>query len=1813
MKDAMRTTERTIAFALLFLILSCSTGDTTRLRVVSSFPAGIVPRDTVFVVAFSRGVVPPESLNVWTLTPYMKFSPEVSGKFTWTDTSKLIFSPDGPLPGDTRISATLNTALLARMSGSQGFSGPDAFQCATPPFTLRGAEFFYDRLDANRQVGIKANLEFSYSVDPQELARRLSVTVDGTQQSGVKIMATERARIIPIELGSAQQSEKEHRIAVGVEADLTSPETNTRITQQHPFEFTLPPVGDLAIYGHEAGFDGASGYIRVRMSQEVDPATVKNFVRLEPNKEFSVTGGGTSFLLRGKFDAGTTLTLTIAAGLESILGGRTRSAYEADVYIGSIPPTFRFSSVSGVYMLLGGERKLEIKTINVPKLTVRVSQLFQNNLVYFIQNGRFYDYDYSENDEGGEVPSYRRKFRYYLGNYGRQLSFDTLAVKGPENQETTTLLDLSPFMHTGYKGFYLIEIANAAEQWRTTSKLVSISDIGIIVKRSPDGATVFTTSLETTAPLPGAVVNLMSTNNQVVASAKTDGDGVARFSGLGDKAKDFPLELVTAELNDDFNFLTFDDYRVETSRYDVGGKHENHVAYDAFLYADRNLYRPGETIVLSGIVRNLTEAIPASMPVKLKIVSPRGSTVAEQQIVLNSDGAFETTFPTRPSSLTGEYQCELSTGSGLYLASYRAHLEDFMPDRLRVTLNPSKERSLPGETLRYGLTAYNFFGPPAAGRTWQFEASFDPQPFFSKTFPEYRFANDAVKGPSVGPVVLEGKTDQHGAASFDVAMPSTLAANGIVRVRARVAVFDESGRPVYQVAPTLLDPKPYYIGLLNRGPLYVNPGVTQTLNIAAVTPADNPIKNFRARVHLVRYEWHSVLRQHGSDRTLRYVSERREIPERVEVLSLADGKGEFSYTPTRSGEYAIRVSKDGDDGYNQWSFYSYSWGSTDITSFEIDPEARVDITLDKAIYAPGEHARVLFRAPFDGKLLATIERNGVLIYRYLTVQNNAASMEFTVEEKHLPTVYVSAVLFRSVKDVSIPLLAGHGFAAVMVEKKSNKLEVMIKAPERAHPRSRQMVTVTVAGGHNVAVTLAAVDEGILQLKNYKTPDPYGYFYARRALETDTYDFFKHLIAEPSQRKSSTGGSDMELGRRVNPLSVQRVKPVAFWSGIRRTNGNGEAQIPIDLPDFNGEVRLMALAYKDDRFGSAQQSMTVSDPVIVTPALPRFLAPGDSVSMAITAFNTTPAAVSLNFDVQCSGGVALTTPPVQLAVGGNQERYATAGLRVARQLGKASVTVKTTGAGLTVESSTELSVRPVTPLQTETQSGIIQAGATVTRSVSDAYFPEGRRAYVTLSPFPVVNFSGRLKNLLGYPYGCAEQITSKAFPQLYLRDIAAVMAPGALATGSPTYFVNEAIALLSTLQTPDGTFLMWPGGTTSNPWSTVYATHFLLEARKAGYTVGDALVKPALSAVAAIGRGKKTMDYGVWRDGKVTVRRIADKSVIYALYVLSLAGAPDKNVMDFYRGDRSLLSTDSRVMLAAGYALSGDRRAFTELIPADFVVEDAARTAGADLDSPIRSNALILNMLLDTDLNNVNIPRYMDYLSRRYAKDDWFSTQDDAFTLLAFGKAARMAAGAKLSGTVKLGGKEVAYTGGTQKFDGDPFGKEMTIALSGEGRAYYAIVVEGMRSDGAVKEEDRNLQVRREFLDRSGNPVNVSVVRQNDLVVVRVRLTSNVDVLENVAIADLLPAGFEIENPRLTQMGSYPFTKDASTAEYLDVRDDRMLMYTGFHGGGHRQQIFYYAMRAVTPGRYTYPAIVAEAMYDGEYHSVNGSMTIRITR
>jgi uncharacterized protein YfaS (alpha-2-macroglobulin family) len=753
------------------------------------------------------------------------------------------------------------------------------------------------------------------------------------------------------------------------------------------------------------------------------------------------------------------------------------------------------------------------------------------------------------------------------------------------------------------------------------------------------------------------------------------------------------------------------------------------------------------------------------------------------------------------------------------------------------------------------------------------------------------------------------------------------------------------------------------------------------------------------------------------------------------------------------------------------------------------------------------------------------------------------------------------------------------------------------------------------------ITLAAVDNGVLQVTNFTTPDPYAWFYSKRALEVADYDLYPLLFPEIQAALSSTGG-DGDLKKRTNPMPAKRIKILSYWSGVAQANGSGEASFEFDIPQFSGSVRLMAVAYKDESFGSKDQNMTVADPIVLSSALPRFMSPGDTVTLPVTISNTTASGSAADVKLRLSGPLhPIGDEQQSLNIGANSEGRAEFRIAASPTIGIAKVTVDVNSKGERFTDETEIGIRPSAPLTKSTGSGSITGGSSqpVNWSIGD-YIPSSIDYQLVLSKSPTAELGPWLSRLVEYPYGCTEQTVSTAFPQLYFGDIADLVRTrnvDASQKASANANVQEAIRKIKMRQLYNGAVTLWDNEGTENWWATIYAAHFLIEAKKGGFDVDPSLLSTMLGYINNRLKNRETVMY--WYN-RTFNRRIAPEEVTYGLYVLALAGQPNVSAMNYYKANPNMLSLDCRYMLSAAYALAGDRRSFQEFLPASFSGEEANTQTGGCFASDIRDESLALDVLVDADPNNPQIPVMARHVMDKLKQRTWFSTQELAFSVLGLGKIARQSAGSTVTAEVEVDGHKVGA------MDGNPLklstreiaagtnstaAPKVTISTKGNGKLYYFWETEGISSTGAYKEEDSYLKVRRRFFDRFGRPLTGNAFKQNDLVIVQITLerTFSTDV-DNIVITDMLPAGFEIENPRTKDIPDMDWVKDDDSPTALDVRDDRINLFVDLHS---MKQTYYYAVRAVSPGVYHMGPVSADAMYNGEYHSYNGAGTVRITQ
>ncbi len=781
-----------------------------------------------------------------------------------------------------------------------------------------------------------------------------------------------------------------------------------------------------------------------------------------------------------------------------------------------------------------------------------------------------------------------------------------------------------------------------------------------------------------------------------------------------------------------------------------------------------------------------------------------------------------------------------------------------------------------------------------------------------------------------------------------------------------------------------------------------------------------------------------------------------------------------------------------------------------------------------------------------------------------------------------------------------------------VEEKNRKIPVEVNAAKSVRSKTHQKVTVKAAPGS--MVTLSAVDNGVLQISDFKTPDPYDHFYQKKALQVSAYDLYPLLFEEVRAKLSSTGGDgDLDMEKRVNPMPAKRIRVVSYWSGIKKASSSGVAEFEFDVPQFSGELRLMAVSYKGNSFGSGENTMTVADPIVISTALPRFLSPGDTVNVPVTLTNTTDKTASVTAGIAVAGPVKVVgSNSVSISLNGKAEGRANFRLVADPTINVGKVTITVNGMGEKFSDVTEISVRPPSTLQKVTGSGSVTGGGSQNINIGLSDFIPGSVNYsLAVSRSPVVELGEQLRFLVQYPYGCTEQTVSAVFPQLYYGDLADLMQLNRQQNKlNANTNIMEAIRKIKMRQLYNGAVTLWDGEGKEDWWTTIYSAHFLLEARKAGFEVDNSLLNTMLNYVSNRLKNRETITYYYNRDQN---KKIAPKEVAYGLYVLALAGRTNVPAMNYYKANTSLLALDSRYLLAAAYATAGDKKSFSSMLPANFSGEESVPQSGGSYYSDVRDEAIALNALLEVDPGNAQVGTMVKHVADKLKTRRWLSTQERAFAFLALGKHARAANKSDATGEIKVNGKVVAKVSdagwsGDMKALG---GSNVELVTKGNGRLYYFWQAEGISASGAYKEEDSYLKVRKQFYDRNGKMISGNSFKQNDLVIVGITLERSFNTaIENVVITDLLPAGFEIENPRTKEIPGMDWIKDAGTPAAIDVRDDRIHFFVN---ADNNKQTYYYAVRAVSPGNYKMGPVSADAMYNGEYHSYHGAGMVKITQ
>ncbi|HEY6900361.1 MAG TPA: MG2 domain-containing protein, partial [Puia sp.] len=1144
------------------------------------------------------------------------------------------------------------------------------------------------------------DLQFNYPVNPNSLKDKLTIQIGG-QPINYAFQTLSTSDRLSLRLTALKMEDKTLDAKIAIDKGLLPEGGTNGLKEKIEMTSAIPSPFVLTVNEVTPQHDGETGTIHVQTSQQVIATNLAASISFSPAVKFTVEPAEDGFIIKGdNFDQTKSYALTLAKGLRGRIGGVLHEEYTTNITFGELAPAISFANSKGVYLSGKGAQNIEVKIINVPRVKVIISKIYENNLLS-AQQSSYYPKETStpsdarstsDDEEGGYDYRYTNNSDVILGDVIYEQEVDTRSLPKSGNG-TNRLLNLNiTDKLPEFKGIYHVMIRSTKDYWLNDRRYVSLSDIGLIAKEGKEKILVFANSIKTAAPITGVTVMAYGANNQLLGTGATNADGIAELTFTRREMAGFRPAMIIAKTTDDFNYLPFGTTRVNTSRFEVGGARSNPSGLDAFIYPERDIYRPGERLNFSVIVRDHQWKVPGELPVKMKLLLPNGKEMKTFRKTLNAQGSADGSVDIPETAITGSYNLEVYTSNDVLLSTQPFRIEEFIPDRIKVTAKLDKTSLEAGDISHLNINAVNFFGPPAANRNYECEIQVKRRAFTAKNYRNYDFSI-SDNNVSYDKDVRQGKTDEQGNAVEKYAVPELYKNAGLLQTTFFATVFDETGRPVSRSTSVDIFTQPVFFGVLNDGYYYYPLNQAVTFPLIALDKSQQVLNGASARVQVVKHEYRTVLTKSGN--YFRYESQKEEKLLSSNIVTVSGESTKYSFIPRSPGEYELRVSIPGSNSYVSSRFSSYgNWGG-DNSSFEVNNEGHIDIELDKEGYYTGESVRALFKTPFSGRMLVTMETDKVISYQYVNVDKRTASLDLPLTADDVPNVYITATLIKPHELSDIPLTVAHGYQSVKVEAKDRRIPIEITAAASVRSHTHQKVRVRAAPGS--MITLAAVDNGVLQISNFETPDPYGHFYAKRALEVDGYDLYPLLFPEVRPGLSSTGG-DGDMKKRVNPMPAKRVKIISYWSGATQANSSGEADFEFDIPQFSGQVRLMAVAYKNETFGSKESTMTVADPIVLSSSLPRFMSPGDTVTMPVTISNTTANSTSASVKLKLGGNLKTVGDDQQtVSIGAGSEGRALFQVVAPAAIGIGKVNVEVNALGEHFTDETEIGIRPSAPL------------------------------------------------------------------------------------------------------------------------------------------------------------------------------------------------------------------------------------------------------------------------------------------------------------------------------------------------------------------------------------------------------------------------------------------------------------------------------------------------------------------------------------
>ncbi|MEO6132991.1 MAG: MG2 domain-containing protein [Saprospiraceae bacterium] len=1813
----MRYLSRTLSLCLfLSLIISCKKGfkpTTYSSEEIGRYIAARVPSvidvsDPVRI----RFAVTPDTTQTASV---FSFNPDIKGTAYWEDNMTLAFRPDnGWKPGQAyqlqvnldRVIKDLDPKMKkvvfnfevkpVRMMVSFDPLVPE-FDGDTPNYSIRG------------------RVTTSVKIDSQQLEKAFVVKPNGKMESINWFHSTDGYSHDWVIDGITPDSKLDFQWSG---ESFGSKETGHRSIE-------IPKGDVLSVISFEPGDDGDKK-ISIYFSQKLDPnQDLKGLVTINGSTEgFKLSKNDYILSIypeESVSDHMTTeanskkgqLSIQLSEKIASASGKELGKPITMDVSLEDAKPSLRLVG-SGVITPGNTQIIFPFEAINLKSVQVEVMRIFENNILQYLQ-------------ENGLEDQYNLE---PVGQIILQKNIDLQSMTDRDNKFIWTryALDLGPLVtlapgsiyqvRIGFKGTdtYLDcykEPTEAEEEKAPYGEMVSMwsydyhyedfdwdqtddpcypayygpekyisrnilaSDIGLTAKQNDEGHIwVYANALGTVQPKSGVTIEIYDYQQQLLNKSAT--------STQGDVSTEIPRKaffVVATDGNQKGYLRMADGLSLSLSEFNAGG-----TGYQSglrgYIYTERDVWRPGDSVHLNFILWDPEGKIDDRHPVNLTVTNPLGQKDVQRTSPISIGGIYDLAFRTSTTAPTGTWIAKVEAGDAVFTKALR--IETIKPNRLKVDAKLPKELTFT-EGGKIDLESSWLFGAPAANLKAIVEAQFSPLEFSPVGFKDFTFSDPARKTPSTVTSIFDGTLDAQGKAQITLPNIRESLPEGQLTMNLKTRVFESGGDFSTDHNSTIFHPYDHYAGIsipANRwGYEEMKINEPNDVRLASVTSAGKGASGHTLTVGLYNANWRWWWDQTGGDIT-QYNSELHLGAIHIDTVTTG-GNGIVNYKikPSTYGAYMVRVC-DTQSGHCSGKFYyAGSWGDPSSTN---DAANRLTFTADKEKYEVGDKIKLNIPSASGSKILLTLEKNNkVLTSKWYDVTSDQTQITLDATADMMPNVYafVSHVQPYEHSSNDMPLRM-YGVLPIMVSDPTTLLHPILAVSDVLQPDKEFTVSVSEKDKLPMAYTIAVVDEGLLGLTRFQSPDPWEYFHRQEALAVQTWDMFDQVLGGYGgtiDRLLSLGGDG--AAKLVDAPQAQRFKPVVMHLGPFYLDAGQKKTHTFKMPSYVGAVRVMLVASDRKRWGAAEKTATVKADLMMYPTLPRVVSPGETITLPVNVYAMADNMHSV--DVQVT-----TNDMASMADGGTQNlQFATQGdkmvffnLKIADKPGLLKVDITSKSGSTSTSQHVELDVRLPNPPLTEVVAATITPGQKWTGKIPLPGMKGTNEASVELSQMPPINLQKRLEYLIHYPYGCIEQTLSSVFPQLYLAALTDLTTEQEKQVRKN---IQDGISSLRLFTLPSGGFSYWPGENFRDSWSNSYAGHFLVEAVHAGYTVDKSMMDGWRSAEKKDAQAYTPRQY--YRE---------DVTQAYRLYTLALDGQPLWGMMNRLRTEKDLDPAASW-LLAGAYALGKRNDVANQIIDKLSTDVKPYEELGYTYGSDLRDKALILEtfLLLGKQDDAMTIART---IAAGLSSELWYSTQTTSWSLLALGKLAKQFSGKQLKATITQSGKSpesVSTTKGIVLRKLDVNSETMTVENTSSDPVFLRVTGTGRPLKGVTAEVKNNLSLKVKYLNIAGKEISPDKLNQGQDFVVQIAVTNPgtfTTHLDEMALSYLFPSGWELSNQRMDQFeGRFA----NSVTEYDDIRDDRVNEFFSMDRG---VWTYHFMMTATYAGRYWLPDIMCEAMY-----------------